>query len=140
MLKVERYYLLKPKSLEGDFLFMIKKYRVRKNEEFSKIISKRNSLSSSSFVLYFDKSKENYSRVGISVSKKLGNAVVRNKIKRQIRMMLSNMYDFDNVGLDLIIIAKNKYLASDFITNQNDLEKLIKKAIMRRHGQGDFLK
>ena len=140
MLKVERYYLLKPKSLEGDFLFMIKKYRVRKNEEFSKIISKRNSLASSSFVLYFDKSKENYSRVGISVSKKLGNAVVRNKIKRQIRMMLSNMYDFDNVGLDLIIIAKNKYLASDFITNQNDLEKLIKKAIMRRHGQGDFLK
>ena len=119
---------------------MIKKYRVRKNEEFSKIIGKRNSLASSSFVLYFDKSKENYSRVGISVSKKLGNAVVRNKIKRQIRMMLSNIYDFDNVGLDLIIIAKKKYLENDFLINQNDLEKLIKKAIMRRHGQGDFLK
>ena len=119
---------------------MIKKYRVRKNEEFSKIISKRNSLASSAFVLYFDKCKESYSRVGISVSKKLGNAVTRNKIKRQIRMMLANMYDFDNSGLDLIIIAKKKYLENDFIINQNDLEKLIKKAIMGKNGQGDFLK
>lgn len=109
---------------------MIKKYRVRKNEDFSKIIGKKHSVVSNSFIVYFFLREEEYSRVGISVSKKLGNAVVRNKIKRQIRMMLANMYDFDNNDKDLIIIARKGYLEKSFLDNQNDLEKLIKRTIM----------
>ncbi len=116
---------------------MIKKYRVKKNEEFASIISRKKSLASNSFILYYFDNKEEHSRVGISVSKKLGNAVVRNKIKRQIRMMLANFYDFDNTKLDLIVICRKAYLDSSFVDNQNDLEKLIKKAIIKRYGQGD---
>ena len=116
---------------------MIKKYRVRKNEEFSKIIAKKKSLASDSFIVYFNKSKENYSRIGISVSKKLGNAVVRNKTKRQVRMMLANMFDFESTKLDLIVIIRINFLKNTFADNQLDLEKLIKKAIIRQYGQGD---
>ena len=109
---------------------MIKKYRVRKNEDFSLIISKKHSVANDSFIIYFNRAREGYSRVGISVSKKLGNAVVRNKIKRQIRMMFANIYDFDNVEVDLIVIARKNYLNYTFEQNQKSLEKLIKKAIM----------
>ena len=109
---------------------MIKKYRVRKNEDFSYIINKKRKIANSSFVIYYDNRKEKHSRVGISVSKKLGNAVKRNKIKRQVRMMLSNIYDFDHHKYDLIIIVRNNYLEKSFIDNQNSLEKLIKKAII----------
>lgn len=109
---------------------MIKKYRVRKNEDFSLIISKKHSFANDSFIVYCDKSIQDYSRVGISVSKKLGNAVVRNKIKRQIRMMFANIYDFDNVKVDLIVIARKNYLNYTFVQNQKSLEKLIKKAII----------
>ncbi len=116
---------------------MIKKYRVKKNGDFSLIISKKKSLASNSFIIYYYDNKEEHSRVGISVSKKLGNAVVRNKIKRQIRMMLANFYEFDNTKLDFIIICRKGYLDNSFADNQNDLEKLIKKAIIKRYGQGD---
>ena len=68
---------------------MKKQYRIRKNREFSSIIEKKHSVASNSFVVYFDTKKETYSRVGISVSKKLGDAVTRNKIKRQIRMIVA---------------------------------------------------
>ena len=76
---------------------MIKKYRIKKNEEFSSIIALKKSKASDSFVVYFAPRKEDYSRVGISVSKKLGVAVDRNKIKRQIRMMLVDFYDFESI-------------------------------------------
>ncbi len=111
-------------------LIMIKKYRVRKNEDFSLIISKKHSVANDSFIIYASPRKEEHSRVGISVSKKLGNAVVRNKIKRQIRMMFADFYDFDNSKVDLIVIARKNYLNYNFQDNQKSLEKLIKKVIM----------
>ena len=109
---------------------MIKQYRIRRNEEFSDIIAKKKSKAGDAFVLYTDDRKEAYSRVGISVSKKLGNAVTRNKIKRQIRMMFANVYDFEESSKDLIVIARNRYLERSFEENQRELEKLIKSSII----------
>ena len=109
---------------------MIKKYRVRKNEDFSFIINKRKSIANQSFVVYYFKRSFDYSRVGISVSKKLGNAVMRNKIKRQVRMMFANIYDFENSPFDFVVIVRKPYLEKKFSDNQNNLEKLIKKAII----------
>ena len=109
---------------------MIKKYRIKKNEEFSRIIAIKKCKSSDNFILYYAPKKESYSRVGISVSKKMGKAVERNKIKRQIRMMLANFYDFEKEDKDLIIIARKKYLEHAFNDKQTDLEKLIKSSII----------
>lgn len=117
---------------------MIKKYRIRKNEEFSKIVANKESIASGNFVLYYIESKEEYARIGISVSKKLGKAVERNKIKRQVRMMINEVYDYKKGKLDLIVIVRNKYLNNTYKDNQLDLEKLIKKAIIKKCGQGDF--
>ena len=109
---------------------MKKKYRIKKNEEFSEIINLKHSKADGSFVLYFNTSKLDYSRVGISVSRKLGNAVERNKIKRQVREMIKDIIDFDNFGLDLIIIVRKGYLNKNYIENKNDLEIVIKNAII----------
>ena len=109
---------------------MIKKYRIKKNEEFNDIIAKKKAKSCDSFIIYYVPRKLDYSRVGISVPKKTGDAVVRNKIKRQVRMMLANFYDFDNNNFDIIIITKSKYLTKSFMENSADLEKLIKSFIM----------
>ena len=109
---------------------MKKLYRIKKNEEFSKIIKYRHSVASAAFVLYFNDRKEDVARVGISVSKKLGNAVERNRIKRQVREMVRDIIDFDNCPKDLVIIVRLPYLDKDFSSNKNDLEILIKKAII----------
>ena len=109
---------------------MKKQYRIKKNEEFSRIISEKHSISSANFVVYCSKKEETVSRVGISVSKKIGNAVVRNKIKRQIREMARSIIDFSAYDKDIIIIVRKPYLNNDYKQNSDDLEKLIKKDII----------
>lgn len=106
---------------------MKKEYRIKKNDEFSKIISLNNILSNSFYKVFYSKAAEKHSRVGISVSKKLGNAVVRNKVKRQIRMMLIECYDFNTSKYDLIIIVKNNYLNKPYIECKQQLELLINR-------------
>ena len=65
--------MIRLKSLRWLLIFMKKLYRVRKSEEFSSIISRKKSTANAFFVVYSsDRAKEN-ARVGISVSKKLGN-------------------------------------------------------------------
>ena len=109
---------------------MKKLYRIRKNEEFQRIIKEKCSISSACFVLYSSNRKEDNVRVGISVSKKLGDAVHRNKIKRQVREMARALIDFEAMNKDLIIIVRQSFLNNDYQTNLLDLEKLIKKAII----------
>ena len=109
---------------------MKKIYRVRKNEEFSQIIALKQCTSNAYFVIYSHDRKLDHARVGISVSKKLGNAVMRNKIKRQVREMVKAVVDFDTCGKDMIIIVRKPYLNRAFSQNKNDLEKAIKKAII----------
>ena len=109
---------------------MRKELRVRKNEEFGEIIAKKHSFSSGSFIIYIRERKLNYARVGISVSKKLGDAVVRNKIKRQVRMMFLEIFDYEATKYDVICIVRNKFLEKSFQENKAELEKLIKKAII----------
>ena len=104
---------------------MKKEYRIRKNEEFQDIIKTRQSIANAKFVVYYRKNNEHL-KVGISVSKKLGNAVVRNKIKRQVRMMAQQVFD-KNHKLDLIVIVRNKYLLSSFEDNKKDLIYLYNK-------------
>lgn len=113
------------------FNFIMKKeYRIRKNEEFARIISKKHSKSSACFVAYYDNKALEHARVGISVSKKMGGAVERNKIKRQIREMAYELVDFENGQIDIVIIVKKPYLDRSFLQNKLDLEKLLKKAII----------
>lgn len=109
---------------------MDKLHRVRKNEEFQRIIKDRNSLSNAKFVIYYKKNDKSLLRIGFSVSKKLGKAVVRNKVKRQVRMMAREIFDF-NQSVDYIIIVRNKFLESSYDDNKKDLLFLYNK-IQRR--------
>ena len=109
---------------------MKKEYRVQKNEDFSYIIKHKQSLANRSFIIYYVKNDLNHARIGISVSKKLGKAVIRNKIKRQVRMIVQQTINF-NDNYDYIVIVRNKYLDLDFISNLNELKYLYKKILKR---------
>lgn len=109
---------------------MKKEYRVKKNEDFSHIIKEKQSLANRSFIIYYLKNNIGHSRIGISVSKKLGKAVVRNKVKRQVRIMIQQTIDF-NDSYDYIVIVRNKYLDLDFNSNLNELKYLYRKILKR---------
>ncbi len=112
---------------------MKKEYRVKKNEEFARIISKKKSVANQAFVIYFLENDIEHYRVGISVSKKLGNAVVRNKTKRQVRMLVNNIFSCQQ-DKDYIIIVRNKFLELDYQQRAKELNFLLKKIKKKAEG------
>ena len=111
---------------------MKKKYSLKRNEEIGAIVQKRRFVKNSSFVLYYQQNvNNNFMRVCISVGKKIGNAVTRNKTKRQVREMVTALFDFD-LNYDLVIIVRNNYLENDFASNLEKLNELYLKLISKK--------
>lgn len=104
---------------------MRKLYIVKKAQDFEKIMKEGFLNKNRSFVVYSLDNSLPYNRYGISVSKKLGNAVFRNKYKRIIRSIIDN-YKKDYVnGKDYIIILRKGSLDSKYQELKIDLEKLL---------------
>ena len=111
---------------------MKKKYSLKRNEEIAKIVHKRRFVKNETFVMYYQPNSEiGHSRICISVGKKIGNAVVRNKTKRQVREMVTALFDFD-LNYDLVIIVRNNYLENDFSTNSEKLNELYLKLVSKK--------
>lgn len=91
---------------------MKKLFIVKHKYDFDRIIKKRNRKKNDIFIIYSEDNNLAYARYGISVGKKLGNAVYRNKKKRQIRSIIDNLEKDYIKKQDYIIILreKGKYL------------------------------
>lgn len=116
---------------------MRKELRIKKAEEFQSIIEKKQSDLNAKYVIYHQKKATERSRVGISVGKKLANAVNRNKTKRQIRMMVSEILK-DNYSFDAIIIVRYKYFKSNYKDNLLNLKQLFDLIEKRRYSNEKF--
>ena len=108
---------------------MKKIYRLVSNDDFSLVVKKGRTLKDDSFTIHFLKNDLSHSRVGISASTKLGHAVVRNKIRRQIRAIVDQKLDFNNIAFDIVIIARNGFLTHSFQDNKNTLNYLLDKIV-----------
>ena len=100
--------------------------RIKASDDFALAIKKGKAQRNQSFVIHYRPNEFNYVRVGISVSSKLGNAVVRNQIKRQIRSMCDALINYNSQSFDVVIIAKANFLNYSFIDNKHSLEELLK--------------
>mgnify|MGYP003563466566 FL=1 len=69
---------------------MRKLYIVKKQYDFDRIIKTGKMRKNKSYVIYYEKNDLPYDRFGISVGKKIGNAVNRNKHKRKLRAIIDN--------------------------------------------------
>ncbi|ALC87142.1 MULTISPECIES: ribonuclease P protein component [unclassified Bacillus (in: firmicutes)] len=107
---------------------MNKKQRVKKNKDFQTIFKKGKSFANRQFVVYCLEHEEDFFRVGLSVSKKVGNAVVRNRIKRYIRQTFLELKDEVNTNMEYIIIARNPAAKLDFHETKKSLEHVLKIA------------
>ena len=98
---------------------------VRENREFTRIIQKNKPFRYKDYVIYIDKREPSVYKFGFSVGKKVGNAVVRNKIKRQLRNILDKN-DYKN-NFDCIIIVGRGILKRSFLEMQDNLNFALKK-------------
>ena len=58
------------------------------------------------FRIYYLKKEEQCAKIGISISKKKGNAVARNYIKRQIKVMMTSIIEFENLPMILSLFLQ----------------------------------
>ena len=98
--------------------------RIKASDDFAQAIKKGRAQRNQSYVIHYRPNEFNYVRVGISVSSKLGNAVVRNLVKRQIRSMCDSLIDYNSQSLDIVIIAKANFLNRSFYDNKQSLKEL----------------
>ena len=99
--------------------------RIKASEDFALTIKKGKAQRDQSYVIHYIENELNYVRVGISVSSKLGNAVARNHIKRQIRSMCDSLIEYENHSFDIVIVAKQNYLNNSYNDNKESLSKLL---------------
>ncbi len=95
---------------------MKKKNIIKKYLEYKEILNLRKFKRNALFIIYFRKNDYGYTRIGLLVSKKNGNAVIRNKIKRQIRSMIDQLTDYTK-NIDLIILISKNYDISKYNEN-----------------------
>jgi ribonuclease P protein component len=119
-----------------------KAHRLRKNAEFKFVYRYGKVYSNEWAILRFVRHKDprktdKPARIGISVSKKVGGAVVRNLVKRRIAASLYHCADQLPEGFDLVFIAKRELRNADFGQTRSAVSRLLAKAkLFGPRGQG----
>ena len=79
---------------------------LKKNRDFQKVYRKGKSYANKYFVMYVLKNETEQNRIGISVSKKVGNSVIRHHLTRLVRESYRLHEEMFNSGLDIVVIAR----------------------------------
>jgi ribonuclease P protein component len=113
---------------------MRKLYIVKNQRDFDRIIKEGRYRKNNSYVIYYEKNELPYDRFGISVGKRIGNAVNRNKHKRKLRAIIDNYKKLYVNNRDYIIILRGsakdreyQELNTDFLNLMDNIRKDIKK-------------
>ena len=80
---------------------------LKKNEDFQRVYGRRRSFANKYFIMYILENESIYNRLGISVSKKVGNSVVRHRVVRLVRESYRLNEEKFNSGLDMVVVARS---------------------------------
>ena len=108
---------------------MRKIYRLSDNKDFVVVYKKGKSTANRFFVLYVYKRMDSGPfRLGVSISKKIGNAVTRNRIKRLVKAVFLDFECDLPVGYDLVVISRTGARHINFYQAKDALSQLFKRS------------
>ena len=99
---------------------------LKNNRDFVNVYTSGKSYANKYLVIYTLKNNSDRNRLGISVSKKVGNSVVRHKLKRLIKESYRLHEKMFNSGLDIVVIARKGSDACDYAGIESALLHLMK--------------
>ena len=100
---------------------------VKSSEDFNLVMNKGKCIKNKYFVMYSIPNNLDKYRFGISVGKKVCNAVNRNKLKRQVRNILDYHKNLYSKSRDYIIIVRKSSLGEEYSCLEENLVNLLKK-------------
>ena len=108
---------------------LAKKYRIKKIKEFNYMFRNGKRYNNNSLTLIVTKAYLPYSRFGISISSKIGNAVTRNKVKRRIRAVIAEyLKNYTNCDKkNFIFVARSGIENMSYAQLKNTIVGLLKK-------------
>ena len=113
---------------------MKKSFRVKREKDFKAIFTDGISFANRKFVVYQLENQKSHFRVGLSVSKKLGNAVTRNQIERRIRHILLSVREHLADNVDFVVIARKGVEGLDYAEMEKNLLHVLKLSKIYREG------
>lgn len=102
--------------------------RLKKRYQFNYVYKSGEHFSGEHMVLYVVSSKTKNIKVGLAVTKKVGHAVVRNKIRRRLREIIKKQVPNLKQNNNIIVVARDNISSASFEKLSNEFLKLIKKA------------
>ena len=106
---------------------MKKKNVLKRNIDFDRIIRNNKAFRYKDYIIYLERTDNEECHFGLSVGKKIGNAVTRNRVKRQLRSIIDEK-NYQK-GLNCIIIVKKGILDKSF----NDMKVELFEAFNKLH-------
>lgn len=106
--------------------------RLRKNKDFKITYQKGSVLKGEYLIIYYKKNGQENSKFGFSISKKIGNAVVRNRIKRILRECCRINQDKIVKGHNIIFVARSKIKGINYWLVEKEMLDMLKKAELLR--------
>ena len=79
---------------------------LKKNEDFKKVYNKRNSYANRELIMYISKNGTDTKRLGVSVSKKVGNRIVRHRLARLVIEDFRHNTNHIPDGIDVVVVVK----------------------------------
>lgn len=106
---------------------MEKQLSLRKNQDFKRVYKKSSAFRNREFTILIKNNGTSKPRFGFSISKKIGKANERNKLKRRLREIVRKKYKNIN-GVDLVIIPKVSCKDLDYKSLEKSLDHCMNKA------------
>ncbi|KXZ40760.1 ribonuclease P protein component [Alkalithermobacter thermoalcaliphilus JW-YL-7 = DSM 7308] len=101
---------------------------LKKSSDFAKVYNNGKSFANKALVIYILENNLGKNRVGFSVSKKIGNSVVRNRVKRLIRESFRLNNDKIRQGYDIVFISREGAKDLDYKSIEKFMINLFKKS------------
>ena len=99
---------------------------LKKNYDFQRVYKTGKSYANKYLVMYVVENHSDKNRLGISVSKKVGNSVIRHRVTRLIRESYRLHENIFNSGLDIVVIARNSASRVSYMEIESALLHLAK--------------
>lgn len=113
---------------EGYAEVMEKIGRLRRNSEFKTVYNSGKAYANSLLVIYVMPGADIINRAGFSVSKKVGNSVVRNKVRRRIKESYRLNSGLLKGGLDMVFVARTRAKGASYKEIESAMISLFKRA------------